>query len=59
VNQIGTSFDALSEPQLNALKRAADVLIHQDPCFQQFVRDANGTPTAADAPLCGTAPPTP
>ena len=57
VNDIGTSFNALTNEQLSSLKQAADVLIHQDPCFQQFIRDVNGTPTAPDAPFCGSAPP--
>jgi NTE family protein len=42
VNSIGTSFNALTPQQLRALKDAADLLIHQDPCFAQFVNDANG-----------------
>ena len=56
VNNIGTSFDALSNEQLNGLKQAADILIHQDPCFQQFVRDVNGQPTPPDSPICRSAP---
>jgi NTE family protein len=57
VNDIGTSFNALTNEQLSGLKQAADVLIHQDPCFQQFIRDVNGTPTPDTAPICGSAPP--
>jgi NTE family protein len=57
VNDIGTSFNALTTDQLTGLKQAADVLVHQDPCFQQFIRDVNGTPTPGDAPICGSAPP--
>jgi len=44
VNNIGTSFNALTPDQLQALKDAADILIHEDPCFGQFVNDANGVP---------------
>jgi hypothetical protein len=44
VNNIGTSFNALTPDQLKGLKDAADILIHQDPCFTQFVNDANGVP---------------
>jgi NTE family protein len=44
VNSIGTSFNALTPQQLQALKDAADLLIHQDPCFTQFINDANGVP---------------
>ena len=57
VNDIGTSFNALTNEQLNGLKQAADILIHQDPCFQQFLRDVNGTPTPDDATRCRSAPP--
>jgi NTE family protein len=57
VNNIGTSFNALTTDQLNGLKQAADVLIHQDPCFQQFLHDVNGTPMPSDM-VCGSAPPT-
>jgi NTE family protein len=57
INNIGTSFNALSNDQLNALTQAADILIHQDPCFQQFVRDANGQPTPPDAVPCPSAMP--
>jgi NTE family protein len=56
VNGIGTSFNALSNEQLNGLKKAADVLIHQDPCFQQFVRDANNQPTPPGSSPCASAP---
>ena len=60
VNNIGTSFSALSDAQLAALQKAANVLIHQDPCFQQFIRDINGTPFPDGAPVCVSAlPPTP
>ena len=59
VNNIGTSFNALTNEQLNGLKQAADILIHQDPCFQQFVRDANGQPTPPGASPCASAPPPP
>jgi NTE family protein len=48
VNNIGTSFNALAPDQLQALKDAADILIHQDPCFGQFVNDANGVPPPAN-----------
>ncbi|HSY48342.1 MAG TPA: patatin-like phospholipase family protein [Thermoanaerobaculia bacterium] len=44
VNNIGTSFNALTPEQLKGLKDAADILIHQDPCFTQFVNDVNGVP---------------
>ncbi len=44
VNNIGTSFNALTPEQLKGLKDAADILIHQDPCFVQFVNDVNGLP---------------
>jgi NTE family protein len=47
VNSIGTSFNALKPEQLQALKDAADLLIHQDPCFTQFINDANGVPAPA------------
>jgi NTE family protein len=57
VNTIGTSFNALTNEQLSGLKTAADVLIHQDPCFQQFIRDTNGQPTPPGSPICGSAPP--
>jgi NTE family protein len=59
VNNVGTSFDALTNEQLNGLKQAADVLIHQDPCFQQFIRDVNAQPTPPGSPFCGSAPPLP
>ena len=39
VNGIGTSFNALTLVQLDALKKAADILLHQDPNFQQLLRD--------------------
>jgi NTE family protein len=57
VNGIGTNFNALTDAELAGLKQAAAVLVHQDPCFQQFVRDVNGTPTPGDAPICKSAPP--
>ena len=57
VNNIGTSFNALTDDQLSALEKAADILIHQDPCFQQFVRDANGQPTPPGSSVCASAPP--
>jgi hypothetical protein len=57
VNGIGTSFDALTDKQLSGLKQAADILIHQDPCFQQFMRDVNGQPTPPGAE-CASAMPT-
>ena len=57
INNIGTSFNALTNEQLDALKKAADILIHQDPCFQQFVRDLNGQPAPPNAPICASAPP--
>jgi len=44
VNNIGTSFNALTPEQLKGLKDAANILIHQDPCFTKFVSDVNGTP---------------
>jgi len=44
VNNIGTSFNALTPDQLKGLKDAADILIHQDPCFTKFVSDVNGVP---------------
>jgi len=56
VNNIGTSFDALTNDQLTGLKQAADILIHQDPCFQQFIRDVNGQPTPPGASPCPSAP---
>jgi NTE family protein len=59
VNNVGTSFDALTNEQLNGLKQAADILIHQDPCFQQFVRDVNSQPTPPGSLICGSAPPLP
>ena len=52
INNIGTSFNALSNDQLHALEQAADILIHQDPCFQKFVRDVNGQPDPPNAPPC-------
>jgi len=52
VNNIGTSFDALTNEQLAGLRTAADELLHQDPCFQQFVRDVNGQPTTAEQKTC-------
>jgi NTE family protein len=55
INNIGTSFNALTDDQLNALKQAADILIHQDPCFQQFVRDLNGQPMPPGAAPCPSA----
>jgi NTE family protein len=57
INNIGTSFNALSDQQLQALLQAADVLIHQDPCFQQFVRDVNGQPAPPGASPCPSAMP--
>ena len=59
VNNVGTSFNALTNEQLSGLKQVADVLIHQDPCFQQFVRDANNQATPPGSPICGSAPPPP
>jgi NTE family protein len=59
VNNVGTSFDALTNEQLSGLKQAADVLVHQDPCFQQFMRDVNAQPTTPDSPICSSAPPLP
>jgi NTE family protein len=56
INSIGNRFDALSDEQLAAVKQAARILIHQDPCFQQFVRDLEGqAPTPGAAP-CPSAP---
>jgi hypothetical protein len=49
VNNIGTSFNALTPTQLQALKDAADLLIHQDPCFTQFINDVNGVPAPPPA----------
>jgi NTE family protein len=57
VNGIGTSFNALTNDQLNGLKQAADVLIHQDPCFQQFLHDVDGTSMPPDM-ACASAPAT-
>jgi NTE family protein len=57
INNIGTSFNALSDDQLHALEHAADILIHQDPCFQKFVRDVNGQPDPPGAPPCPSAMP--
>jgi len=57
VNGIGTSFNALSDEQLNGLKQAADVLIHQDPCFEQFLHDVNGSPMPSGM-NCASAPAT-
>jgi hypothetical protein len=48
--------EADDNAQLSGLKQAADVLIHQDPCFQQFIRDTNGQPTPAGSAICGSAP---
>jgi len=59
VNNVGTSFNALTNEQLSGLKQAADVLIHQDPCFQQFIRDTNGQATPPGSPICASAPPLP
>jgi hypothetical protein len=59
VNNVGTSFDALTNEQLSGLKQAADILVHQDPCFQQFIRDVNAQPTPPDSPICTSAPPLP
>lgn len=56
IDDIGTSFNALTNEQLDALKKAADLLIHRDPCFQQLVRDLNGQPSPPDA-QCASAPP--
>lgn len=52
VNNIGTSFNALTPEQLAALKSAADILIHQDPCFGKFVNAVNGVTSASDQ-KCG------
>ena len=57
VNNVGTSFNALTNEQLSGLKQAADILIHQDPCFQQFIRDVNGQRTPPGSAICGSAPP--
>jgi NTE family protein len=57
VNDIGTNFDNLSDAQLASLQKAADVLLHQDPCFQQFLRDSRGEVTPPDAPVCASALP--
>src|SRR5205085_10291355 len=57
INNIGTSFNALTDEQFNALQQAAEVLVHQDPCFQQFMRDVNGTPFPAGVAPCVYAPP--
>jgi hypothetical protein len=57
INNIGTSFDALTDAQLGALEKAADILIHQDPCFQKFVRDVNGQPEPPGSPPCPSATP--
>jgi len=56
VNKIGTSFDALNNDQLQGLRTAADLLLHQDPCFQQFERDVNGQPTTPEQKTCVTVP---
>jgi NTE family protein len=56
VNDIGTNFDPLSRDQLEGLKNAADVLLHQDPCFQHFMRDVRGKPTTSAEPICVSTP---
>ncbi|HYU24237.1 MAG TPA: hypothetical protein VEO74_03460, partial [Thermoanaerobaculia bacterium] len=56
VNNIGTNFNALSNEQLKGLETAADVLLHQDPCFQQFLRDARGETTLPEQRRCASAP---
>ena len=44
VNSIGTSFNALTPQQLANVKKAAHILLDQDPCFGAFVADVNGAP---------------
>jgi NTE family protein len=55
VNDIGTNFDALSNAQLDGLRTAADVLLHQDPCFQQFMRDTRGETVPQEQRKCASA----
>jgi hypothetical protein len=59
VNDIGTSFDALTAAQLDGLKKAADLLLHQDPCFQRFMHDDNPAKNVMPPPdvICGSVPP--
>jgi len=55
VNDIGTNFDALTNEQLDGLRTAADVLLHQDPCFQQFMRDTRGETVPQEQRKCASA----
>lgn len=57
VNGIGTSFNALNTAQLEGLKRAADLLLHQDPCFQLFQHDDDPAKHPIPSGVCGSAPP--
>ena len=44
VNSIGTSFNALTAQQLADVKKAAHILLDQDPCFGAFIADVNAAP---------------
>ncbi len=59
LNGIGTSFNALTSAQLDGLKKAADLLLHQDPCFQRFIYDDDPAKHAMPPPesICGSVPP--
>jgi hypothetical protein len=57
VNGIGTNFGALSAAQIDALKQASDLLLHQDPCFQQFQHDDDPGKHTAPSAICGSVPP--
>lgn len=59
VNDIGTNFSALTPAQIDALKQATDLLLHQDPCFQRFQHDDNPAkyPMPAPSVICGSVPP--
>lgn len=57
VNGIGTSFNALTQTQLDGLKKAADLLLHQDPCFQRFMHDADPARNPMPTAICGSVPP--
>ncbi len=57
VNAIGTSFNALTQTQLDGLKKAADLLLHQDPCFQRFMHDVDPGRNPMPTAVCGSVPP--
>jgi len=57
VNGIGTSFNALTQAQLDGLKKAADLLLHQDPCFQRFMHDLEPDKNPMPSAICGSVPP--